>query len=143
MSYRGRLIWLLLAAGAGGCVYSPTPGNPGALADRVAARSPRVMSQPVSVSVRSPEGPSSQPTPMAGVQADRSERTSGRVADHPASKAVPPAGDGCVSPAGFAADPTAPLPLPEAIRFAWQNNPRLRSALVAIDRARGQEAVAF
>jgi outer membrane protein len=56
---------------------------------------------------------------------------------------VPPAGDGGVRRASFAADPTALLPLPEAIRFALQNNPRLWSALAAIDRARGQEAVAF
>jgi outer membrane protein TolC len=36
-----------------------------------------------------------------------------------------------------------PLMLPEAVAFALQNNPRLRSALAAIERARGLEAVAF
>jgi outer membrane protein len=47
--------------------------------------------------------------------------------------------------AGFTARPDslALLPLPEAIRFALQNNPRLRAALAAIERARGQEEVAF
>jgi TolC family type I secretion outer membrane protein len=48
-----------------------------------------------------------------------------------------------VRPASFASDPIPSLPLPEAIRFALQNNPRLQAALAAIDRARGQEAVAF
>jgi outer membrane protein TolC len=33
--------------------------------------------------------------------------------------------------------------LPEAIGLALQNNPRLRAALAAIERARGQETVAF
>lgn len=33
--------------------------------------------------------------------------------------------------------------LPDAIAFALQNNPRLRSARAAIERARGQEQVAF
>jgi outer membrane protein TolC len=40
-------------------------------------------------------------------------------------------------------DSLQPLPLPEAIRFALQNNPRLRAALAAIERARGQEMAAF
>jgi hypothetical protein len=35
------------------------------------------------------------------------------------------------------------LALPDAIAFALQNNPRLRSARAAIERARGQEQVAF
>jgi outer membrane protein TolC len=35
------------------------------------------------------------------------------------------------------------LTLPDAIASALQDNPRLRSALAAIERARGQEAVAF
>src|SRR5262249_2336760 len=48
-----------------------------------------------------------------------------------------------VQPASFASDSIPPLPLPEAIRFALQNNPRLRAALAAIERARGEEAVAF
>jgi outer membrane protein TolC len=48
-----------------------------------------------------------------------------------------------VRSASFACDPTSPLPLPEAIRFALQNNPRLLTALAAIERARGQEGVAF
>jgi hypothetical protein len=33
--------------------------------------------------------------------------------------------------------------LPDAIAFALRNNPRLRSARAAIERARGQEQVAF
>jgi outer membrane protein TolC len=37
----------------------------------------------------------------------------------------------------------SPLLLPEAIQFALQNNPRLGAALAAIERARGQESVAF
>jgi TolC family type I secretion outer membrane protein len=48
-----------------------------------------------------------------------------------------------VRPAAVTPDSIPPLPLPEAIRFALQNNPRLRAALAAIDRARGQEEVAF
>ncbi|MDB5308899.1 MAG: TolC family protein [Gemmataceae bacterium] len=56
---------------------------------------------------------------------------------------MPPAGDGGVRPASFASDTIPPLPLPEAIRFALQNNPRLRAARAAIERARGEEAVAF
>jgi outer membrane protein TolC len=57
---------------------------------------------------------------------------------------VPPAGDGAVQLTSFdSGSPVPPLPLPEAIRFALENNPRLRSALAAIERARGQEAVAF
>ncbi len=43
------------------------------------------------------------------------------------------------------AAPQAPelLTLPEAIRFALANSPRLRAALAAIDRARGREETAF
>jgi outer membrane protein len=52
-------------------------------------------------------------------------------------------GDRGVRRASFDADSIPPLPLDEAIRFAMQNNPRLRAALAAIERARGQEAVAF
>ena len=40
------------------------------------------------------------------------------------------------------AEPTT-FALPDAIAFALQNNPRLRSARAAIERARGQEQVAF
>jgi outer membrane protein len=43
---------------------------------------------------------------------------------------------------GLLADQTT-FELPEAIAFALQNNPRLRSARAAIERARGQEQVAF
>jgi outer membrane protein TolC len=46
-------------------------------------------------------------------------------------------------PTSFDSDALPPLPLPEAIGFALQNNPRLRAALAAIERARGQETVAF
>jgi outer membrane protein TolC len=54
-----------------------------------------------------------------------------------------PVGDRQVQLASFTADAVRPIPLAEAILFALQNNPRLRAALAAIDRARGQEAVAF
>jgi outer membrane protein TolC len=54
-----------------------------------------------------------------------------------------PAGDGAVQLTSFASDSIPPLLLPEAIRFALQNNPRLRAALAAVERAGGQEAVAF
>jgi outer membrane protein TolC len=53
------------------------------------------------------------------------------------------------SPRTASADPLAPLglgatfALPDAIAFALRNSPRLRSARAAIDRARGQEQVAF
>jgi outer membrane protein len=60
-----------------------------------------------------------------------------------AKEAAPTADDSGVRAASFDSDLPPPLPLPEAIRFALQNNPRLRSALAAIDRARGEEAVAF
>jgi TolC family type I secretion outer membrane protein len=40
-------------------------------------------------------------------------------------------------------DAPAPLSLPDAIAVALQDNPRLRAALTAIERARGQEEVAF
>jgi outer membrane protein TolC len=43
---------------------------------------------------------------------------------------------------GLGAEPTT-FALPEAIAFALRNNPRLRSARAAIDRARGLEQVAF
>jgi outer membrane protein TolC len=57
--------------------------------------------------------------------------------------AAPSAHDSEVRPVSFVPDSTLPLPLPEAVRFALQNNPRLRATLAAIDRARGEEAVAF
>jgi outer membrane protein TolC len=43
----------------------------------------------------------------------------------------------------LASDSPPPLLLPEAIRFGLQNNPRLRAALAAIERARGQAEAAF
>jgi outer membrane protein TolC len=43
---------------------------------------------------------------------------------------------------GLGVEPTT-FALPDAIAFALQNNPRLRSARAAIERARGQEQVAF
>ena len=36
-----------------------------------------------------------------------------------------------------------PLPLPDAVQLGLQNNPRLRAALAAIQRARGEQLVAF
>jgi outer membrane protein len=53
----------------------------------------------------------------------------------PASAAPPPTPGLGVEPTTFA--------LPDAIAFALQNNPRLRSARAAVERARGQEQVAF
>jgi outer membrane protein len=55
---------------------------------------------------------------------------------------MPAAGNRAVKPTS-SADSLDPLALPEAIRFALQNNPRLLAALAAIERARGQEQVAF
>jgi outer membrane protein len=60
------------------------------------------------------------------------------------AKAVaPPAGDSVRQLPSLASDSLPLLALAEAIRFGLQNNPRLRAALAAIERARGQEAVAF
>ena len=56
---------------------------------------------------------------------------------------MPPAGDSGPQPTSSASDSLPPLPLPEAVRFGLENNPRLMAALEAIDRARGEEAVAF
>jgi outer membrane protein TolC len=50
-------------------------------------------------------------------------------------------GDPPASP-GLGGEPTT-FALPDAIAFALRNNPRLRSARAAIERARGQEQVAF
>ena len=59
----------------------------------------------------------------------------------------PLAGDGAVQLASFAAADGPPplllLSLPEAIRLGLQYNPRLASAVAAIDRSRGQEEAAF
>jgi outer membrane protein len=61
-----------------------------------------------------------------------------------AREVAPPASDGAVQLTSFECDCSSPpLLLPEAIRFALENNPRLRAALATIERARGQEAVAF
>src|SRR5262249_6658106 len=46
------------------------------------------------------------------------------------------------APPGVDGEPTT-FALPDAIAYALQNNPRLRSARAAIERARGQEQVAF
>lgn len=46
------------------------------------------------------------------------------------------------APGTFDIEPTS-FVLPDAIAYALQNNPRLRSAQAAIERARGQEQVAF
>jgi outer membrane protein len=59
----------------------------------------------------------------------------------------PLAGDGAVQLASFAAPDAPPPPLqlslPNAIQLGLQFNPRLRAALAVIERARGEEAVAF
>jgi hypothetical protein len=58
-----------------------------------------------------------------------------------------PAGEGAVQvifvPPPDGPSPPLPLSLPEAIQFGLQNNPRLRAALAAIERARGQQEAAF
>jgi outer membrane protein len=56
---------------------------------------------------------------------------------------APPAGDSALPLTSLASDSLPPLALPEAVGIALQNNPRLRAALAAIERARGEEAVAF
>jgi outer membrane protein len=59
----------------------------------------------------------------------------------------PLACDGAVQLASFVAPDGPPSPLllslPEAIQLGLQDNPRLRAALSAIERARGQEQAAF
>jgi outer membrane protein len=59
------------------------------------------------------------------------------------AKAVAPPADDSVLQISLASDPLPPLALPEAVGIALQNIPRLRAALAAIARARGEEAVAF
>jgi outer membrane protein TolC len=53
-----------------------------------------------------------------------------------------PAPSGPQRSPGLGVEPTT-IALPEGIAFALQNNPRLRSARAALERARGQEQVAF
>jgi outer membrane protein TolC len=60
MSHRVRLVWLLLAAGGGGCIRSPAPVDPVALAGRVTSQAPPVLPPPVAPPDRAPEG---QPSP--------------------------------------------------------------------------------
>ena len=83
------------------------------------------------------------PLPGAGVPGERPAGADGPRAGLSFEEEMPPADDPGVRSASFAPDSLLPLPLPEAIRFGLQNNPRLRAALAAIERARGQEAVAF
>src|SRR5262249_42178318 len=71
------------------------------------------------------------------------EDNSAGAASPPARDLTPPAGDGAVQRTSFDPDALPPLPLPEAIRLALQNTPRLRAALAAIERAAGQEQAAF
>ena len=52
-------------------------------------------------------------------------------------------GRATLDPPVAAEQPPGRFALPDAIAFALQNNPRLRSARAAIDRARGQQQVAF
>jgi outer membrane protein TolC len=62
---------------------------------------------------------------------------------NPTETVVKPGTPGpALAPPGLGVVPTT-FALPEAIAFALQNNPRLRSARAAIERARGQEQVAF
>src|SRR5262249_35737088 len=77
--------------------------------------------------------PSWSSLPAASVPGDRSTEADGPSAGL-SVKEVPPAGDRGVRPVSFASDSI--LPLPEAIRYALQNNPRLRAVLAAIERAR-------
>ena len=56
----------------------------------------------------------------------------------------PPAGGARLGPLTFDSElQPATFALPDAIAFALQNNPRLRSARAAVGRAQGQEQVAF
>jgi outer membrane protein TolC len=79
---------------------------------------------------------------QAALPADKPACLTDSPAESPSNQAMPPAGNGAVQLTA-SGDALAPLPLPEAIGIALENNPRLRAALAAIDRARGEEAVAF
>src|SRR5262245_39852682 len=103
---------------------------------------PALPSHPVAPETSRPL-PSGGPSPVAAVPDDNSAGAAGPSAGITAREVMPPAGDGAGQLASFDSDSLPPLPLPEAIGFALQNNPRLRAALAAIERARGQEAVAF
>jgi outer membrane protein len=69
------------------------------------------------------------------------------AAPEPAQGAEPSQGAAVPDSAGQlgarASQSLRPLPLEGAIQFALQNNPRLRAALAAIQRARGEQVVAF
>ena len=60
MSRRARLLCLLLIAGGSGCIRSPAPVNPAALAERITSQLP---STPAPIPDRSAEGPASPPAP--------------------------------------------------------------------------------
>ncbi|HJZ59319.1 MAG TPA: TolC family protein, partial [Gemmataceae bacterium] len=59
---RARLLWLLLTVGGSGCIRSPAPVDPGALAGRITAPSP-VAGPPGLAADRAPEGQASPPAP--------------------------------------------------------------------------------
>src|SRR6185436_10400312 len=79
--------------------------------------------------------------PGAIVPGDRPSGAEVTVAGYSVKAAVSPADDRGVRLAVFS--PDSPLSLPEAVGFALENNPRLRAALAAIERARGQAEAAF
>src|ERR1700693_2938375 len=89
--------------------------------------------------------PSIDPLPVLPAHPGATDRPSLPAASlvGPTFPAVPPAGDGAVRPTSFDGATLPALVLTEAVRFGLQNNPRLRAALAAIERTRGQEAVAF
>jgi outer membrane protein len=80
---------------------------------------------------------------VAAVPDDGSAAAAATSACITTKEVMPPPGDSASQLTSLAFDSLPPLPLPEAIRFGLRNNPRLRAALAAIERARGEEAVAF
>jgi outer membrane protein TolC len=82
------------------------------------------------------------PLSVESVPGDRSRGVDGPSVNFAAQEVVPTVGDHGMR-AASASDPVSTLPLPTAIFFALQYNPRLRAALAAIERARGQTDVAF
>src|SRR5262245_40765268 len=58
-----RILWLMLAAGGSGCIRSPAPVDPTALAGRITAASPGAARSPRPTSDRTPAGQSDAPAP--------------------------------------------------------------------------------
>ena len=94
-------------------------------------------------------GEASQPPMTSAWAAERPVETvvkPGEPSQPPSEPSAPAEGASPVGPMGSALsgepEPTT-FGLTDAIAFALQNSPRLRSARAAIERARGQEQVAF